>query len=154
MNRGPSCLQSLWDFTTDPSNPSLPPVVYEPRTDDFVNWVFCVCLHTVLVSPVSAPQRVFQRQARLLGHSSFSQPAESGLSSSPRWSREVLMPGPQLSWHHPLVGEWRLPWQRSFCGTHIVWLCGILRSLYVASLTQGNHLHALLCASVSPGEEH
>lgn len=112
--------------------------------DDFVNWVFCVCLHTVLGSPVSAPQRVFQRLARLLGHSSFSQPAESGLSSSPWSPRAVLVPGPQLSWHHPLVGDWCRPWQRPFCGTHIVWLCGILRSLYVASLTRGDHLHCFV----------
>lgn len=59
-------------------------------------------------------------------------------------SIEVMAPGPQLSWHHPLVGDWCLPWQHSFRGTHIVWLCGILWSLYVASLTQGDHLHCFV----------
>lgn len=139
-----SCLQPLWVLTTDPSDPSLPPVVYEPRTDDFVKWVFCVCLHTLFGSPVSAPQRVFQRlQSCLVTHHPHN--LRSLASPPPPWSpREVLVPGPQLSWHHPLVGDWCLPWRRPFCGAHIVWLCGILRSLYVASLTRGDHLHCFV----------
>lgn len=143
MNKSTSLPTVRWGFITDLSDPNLPFVAYEQRADGFINWVLCICLLEVLVGQcVTGPQRIFQRLARLFGHS----PSFHHLLSLASPHQDLL----EKSW--PLVhsfltsssdqGLVSFLWPCSIRGTNTD--CGILGLLCIASLSQENWLHCFM----------